>query len=660
MSSRAETCSIGSNSSRRLGAKRYHVQLCGAPIGENIMAMKPRFLVPALAALFTVSACNEKDKKQGSEGSSVAIVGETGKLVAPDTSANGAEVHDVENTNELWAMAPHNTIVGVVAAPGAVSKLYGMMMNIIVTAEAQPLGAMLLAEIREKSKDEVIDVLAPASIKDAGIDINGAAAIFFVSKNQGFLILPVVDREAFREITKGTLKTIDGMEVDQIEEELVCTAKSNRYLCANTVALLKEFGDNVNSRLASRIAELPSEYRGHVEYVMDFPGIKKVNDAFVDNLAGQVADPQLGISSIRLGNGSITMRGWFQMKPLDIAAAAASVSNTLTAALGASKPSSLFSLRVPMDGIIAEIPNKDEKIAGLDLKKDVMSSFTGEIVGYTPPGAGLWGRVAVGIKDPAPFKALLNMGCGLVPAMGIPGVEVTPGDGKCSAMIDVARLPLPDKAIGQMFEKPVSITAEVKADRVEVTLGKEEPATHKPLGSAHKPLSTMGSELMSKPWNFSMWTEGMSIANSVELPWNQVSAAVPADIADEIKMAVWMLAHVYEVGMTVGIRDDGLHSVMHVATYAGDAPEALKAYQATVAKTLSSGSASAEFAAIREKWPNSMAARGGTGAGSLMVTGLAGVLASVALPAFTKYQEKSEEAAEMFKQQAAEMQQAPL
>lgn len=625
------------------------LRLCSTQISENLRGMKLRFLVPTLAALLVVGACDKGKKKEGKK-EPLAAVGESAKELV-DTGApmaSDAPAPDVTKSNELWAIAPANTVMGVVASPGSAAKLHSMMMNVIATAETRPMGAKLLAELREESKSEVVDVLDPASISGAGIDMAGSAAVFMVAKKQAYLILPVTNREAFRKVTEGTLETVDGMEVDQIEEDLVCAPKNDRYLCASTVALLKEFGGKANSSLSKRVAELPMEYRGHAEFVMDIPGIKKVDDDFDADFDGQMTDPQLAIGAIRLGNGSVTVRGWFQVKPLDKVAAAAAVPNTLATALSATKPSSLFGFRMPMDAIIAEMPGGNDDIAGLNVKKDVMGNFTGEFVGYTPQSDGFWGRMAMGLKDPAPFKTLLNMGCGMAPALGIPGITVTPADGKCSAMIDVAKLPLPDKTIAEMFKEPVSVIAEVKPDRFEITLGKEAPVNG-------KSISSVGSELLSKSWNFSMWTEGMGIASGMEIPWGKMKD-VPADDLEGVKLGVWMFAHIYEIGMAGGVRDDGIHGVMHVATYAGDKPEAYKAYQAAVAKTLTGATATPEFESIREKWPNSMAARGGTGAGSVMITGVTGVLAAVAIPAFMKYQQKSMEAAEMFEERASEMQ----
>tara|TARA_R110002073_G_scaffold74100_8_gene181351 strand:- start:61429 stop:63279 length:1851 start_codon:yes stop_codon:yes gene_type:complete len=611
--------------------------------------MKLRFLVPTLAALLAVGACKGKDKD--SDTKPLAAVGEKAKELAKSgmSAANEAPAPDVAQTNKLWAIAPANTVMGLVAAPGAASKLHSMMMNIVATAEARPLGAKVLGELRKESKSEVIDAFDPASIRGAGIDLNGAAAVFMVAKKEAYIVLPVTDREAFRKVTKGTVETVDGVEFDRIEEDLVCAPKSDRYLCASTTEMLKGFGDKVDGALAKQVAELPSEYRGHAEIVMDIPGMAKVDDDFATDFDGQMSDPKLGIGAIRLGNGSVTIRGWFQVNPLNKLAAAVGVPNTLVASLGANKPSSILGFRMPMDAIIAEIPNKEEKLAGLDLKKDVMGNFTGEFVGYTPQSEALWGRLAMGIKDPAPFKTLLNMGCGMAPALGIPGIKVTPGDGKCSAMIDVAQLPLPDKTIAELFEKPVSIIAEVKADRFELTLGTEAPGTD-------KPISAMGSELMSKSWNFSMWAEGMGITSgATDLPWKQIPETVEAETVDGIKMGLWILAQVYEVGMAGAVRDDGIHGVFHLGTYAGDSPEAFKAYQAAVTAALASGTATAEFDAIREKWPNSMAARGGTGAGSMMITAVTGVVAAVAVPAFMKYKQESMKAAERFEEKSTAM-----
>ncbi|MCP4446756.1 MAG: hypothetical protein GY811_15625 [Myxococcales bacterium] len=613
--------------------------------------MKIRFLVPTLAALLSVSACDKGKNKEGEPASPAKVTAKAEELVSSDDSVLGstAPALDVAKTNELWSLAPTGTILGMVAAPGSAATLHSMMMGVIATAESRPMGAKLLSEMREELAGEIVNILDPASIAEAGIDLSGSAALFAVAKKKGYMLLPVTNRDAFRKVTKAKVETTDGLEVDRLDDDLVCTTNKDRYLCASSVALLKEFGSKVDGPLAKRVAALPLQYRGQAEFVMDVASMKDFDDEIDMDFDGQFSDPQLGIGTLRFGNGAITARGWFQAKALDKVAAAAAVPNGLGNSLASSKPSGLFSFRMPVPLIVSEMPPNDKKVAGLDLKKDVVGNLTGEFVGYTPQSEGLWGRLAIGLKDAAPFKELLNMGCGMAPAMGIPGIEVTPADGKCSAMIDVAKLPLPDPTIAKMFKEPVSIIAEVKADRFEITFGKESPTTD-------KPMSAMGKELLSQKWSFSMWTEGMGLASGPEMPWNEMPAAVPSEVADGIKMAVWMLSHVYEVGMAGGVRDDGVHGILHIATYAGDAPEVLKAYQAAVTKTLSSGKATEDFEAIRKKWPNSMAARGGTGGGSMMIAGVTGMLGAIAVPAFMKYQQKSIEAMGKFEEREAQMQ----
>jgi len=603
--------------------------------------MKLRVLVPILTASLALGACSKSEKKKGDDKTPASE-----SKVASDPSqpspGNEAPAPSVAKTNALWSLAPAGTVLGAVVAPGSAARLHGMMTTVLATLEARPLGATLTAKLREKSKGNPVDVLDAAAIKNAGIDLSGAAAIFMVGKKQGYVVLPISDRGALRKVTGATLETIEGLEVDKFDDDFLCAPKSDTYLCASSIANLKAFGGKVDGPLSKRVAALPNEYRGEVEFVMDLPGMKKIDSDFDTDFDGQFTNPQLAIGALRFGNGAITLRGWMQARPLDKVAAAVQVPSSLTGSLGSSHPSGLFSMRLPVSLIMEQVPANGKKVAGLDLRNDVLGNFTGEFAAYVPQSDSLWGRLDMGLKDAAPFKTLLNMGCGMAPMAGIPGIKVTPGDGKCEALIDVSKLPLPDPSLAQMFSEPVAITAEVKADRFELTFGHQAPVTD-------RPMSALGKEFTSKKWSFVMWGEGIGVASGPEIPWNKIPGGMPPNFVDGVQMAVWALAHIYEVGMAGAVRDDGIHGVMHVATYAGDPPEAYKAYEAAVVKVLSDGKAVEEFAAIHKKWPNTMAGRGGTGAGSMMVAGISGAMAAIAVPAFEKYMRRSREAAEEIK-----------
>ncbi len=584
--------------------------------------MKLRFLSPLLiAALATTSCSKDKDKDSAGE---------------LPTRGSEAPLPDMAKTNDLWSLAPGGTVLGVVAAPGSAARLHSMMSNVLTTAEARPLGLKVLQKLREEAKAEPVDLLDAASIAKAGIDLSGGAALFMVGKKNGYMVLPVSDRAAFRKITEGTLETIEELEVDRLDDDLFCAPKNDRYLCASSVAALKGFGSKTDGALAKQVAALPATYRGEVEVAMDVIGMKKVDDDFDTDFGGQLSDPKLGIAALRFGNGAITARVWFQVKPLDKVVAASSVSNTLSKSIAETRPSGLISARVPVASLAADMPS-DQEFAGLNMKTDVVGNLTGEFAAFAPQSDSMWGRIAVGLKKSAPFRTLLNMGCGMAPAAGIPGIKVTPSDGKCEALVDVSKLPLPDPAIAKFFSEPVSITAEVKEDRFELTIGKEAKVTK-------NSVSALGQELMNKSWNVSLWAEGLALASGPDIPWGNLPEATPETI-EGIQLGVWLLAHVYEVGMAGAVREDGLHGVFHVATYAGDPPEAYAAYEAAVTKVLGSGGQQLEeFAAIKKKWPDSMAGHGGSSAGGIMLTGISGVLAAVAIPAFMKYAQRSREA----------------
>lgn len=593
--------------------------------------MRLPFLVPCLAATLVFASCSKKDKSSEASTKKSSAADASGRSVLPPL--------EIAKADALWALAPDKTAFGAVAVPGSGKRLHETFMAMARVAEARPLGKTVLAELREKAREEKVDAFDVESFKKIGIDLDLGAAVFIVAEEEGYAIVPVSDRAAFRASTEGTVETIDGLEVDKHDDDFFCTQK-HLYVCASSVAQLKEFGHKVDGALAKRVSGLPEMYRGDVELVADLAAIDKIEDMKFDpEFYDYFSDPGLGVMAVRFGNGIFTVRDWLEATPKGVLEGAATVPNTLSAAAATSKPNALVQFRVPPAAWTASLAAEEDQIipGGLSLHNDILGNLTGEVLMYAPASKELSGTMSIGLKDPAPFKTLLNMACGMGGA--IEGVKVTPGDGVCDILVDVAKLPLPDPSIATMFKEPLPVNIEVKSDQLTTRIGKAGAI----LESAS--VGGFGKDFLENKWSFSMWAEGISVANSNAIPWESLNG-LPKETVDGIKLAVWMASHVYELGMAGAIRSDGVHLVMHVATYAGDPPEAYAAYQAAVMQSLDLGDATAAFAAISTQWPASMAGHQGTSGGSMLVAGVTGMLAAIAVPAFVKYQQASKEAAE--------------
>lgn len=591
--------------------------------------MKTQLCIAASVLLLAQGACSKKKEGEDSSKSGSS---------AGAASAAGAPL-DLKGADALWALAPKETLAGGVIAPGAGAAVHGIMTELLRVVEARPLGALGAKTIRGNIAKMPVDILDLKAIKKAGIDLNGGAAAFAVGTGEdeiGFIVLPVTDRAAFRSLVGGTTKKVDGLEVDTIMD-LHCTQKEKRYVCATSVKALATFGAPVNGPLAKRVAGLPAKYRGQIEAVGDLAA-----ESLKAELSEELKNPKLGVVAARFGGGAFTVRAWIQGEPAGPLAGFPAAKGILSKGLLAQYPTGLFRAQLPPALWEAGLPGGDMELpAGLKMK-DVVGNLTGEMIAFAPGGATAWGRVALGIRDPAPFKTLMTMGCGLLPAAGLPGITVTPGDGKCAVSIDVSKLPLPKPELAAVFKGPIAVVAEIKDDQISIDIG----AVSDPDTSVM--ITSTGKELMEDQWSFAMWAQSLSVVHGMGVPWGTLNEVAPAQAVDGIKLGLWLAAHLHEFGVAAAVREDGLHGFWHVATYAGDPPDAYAAYATAVNDSLDGKDTAAAFKTISSKWPDSMAGRQVSQGGSMILAGIGGMIAAIAIPAFEKYVERSKEARKGF------------
>tara|TARA_R110002073_G_scaffold332410_3_gene518356 strand:+ start:87417 stop:89165 length:1749 start_codon:yes stop_codon:yes gene_type:complete len=553
-------------------------------------------------------------------------------VAGADTTSSGARPGN--EIDALWAAAPTDTIMGIVVAPGTTLKLYDMAEEILRVVAARPLGAKRLQDVRKEFSDIPFDIFDREALLSAGVDLTRGAALFIDAESKGTLILPVTNRETFREFTGASLGTVAGIEVDILDDQYYCTTQATRYVCKEDVeGLTSPPVANSISAFAERVYRLPSGYRGDVELVLDIEAFEQMedeNDPEFHELFGELG---LLAAVLKLERGSLTARAWVQAKPRGdmqaIAQAGASVGG-LSSGAGAMRPSSFARMIIPRQAFMDEVPDQILP-GGASLRDDILGKLTGEIVGYTPASASPWGRIALGITEAKNFEALLTMGCALVPSM--PFLEVESGPGRCSMIVDYDKAPGLDAEARAMFSGKIPMVLAVEPDQVTLTIGTEGPILES------QTVSAIGKELLYKEWSYSLWTQNFSLISGLGEPWANVISRQPKEMQEGMRYALWLVSHVNEFAGAISVQADGMHMLAHIGSYASDSDEAYSAYQAAITKNIDQGDTTADFAQIRKRWPTSRAAQQSVGAGPFSEI-FAKMIATISVPAFVKYMDR--------------------
>ncbi len=534
----------------------------------------------------------------------------------------------------LWKAAPEGTVMGIVIAPGTTLKLYDMAEEFLRVVEARSVGAEMMAEARKEISELPFNVFDRQSFSSAGIDLSGGAAFFVDSEKSGTMILPVTNSEAFRKFTKATQKTIGETTIDVFDDDFYCMATDDAYLCMEDAEKLTAHTVTGRSHFAERVFRLPASYRGDAQLVMDMNAFEAMEDEPDEELHELFDELGLLAAVIQLERGSVTARAWMQAKPTGdlqaIVETGASVGGLSTGA-GALRPSSFARMIVPLKLFLDEVPDQTLP-GGASLRDDIFGKLTGEFVAYTPASATPWGRFAIGITEAQSFRALLNMGCALIPPMDF--LEVTKGENRCDFVVDYDKVPGLDEAARSMFKGKLPVAVSVEEDQLALTIGREAPVVE---GSS---VSEMGKELLYKEWSYSLWTQNFSIIAGLDEPWSSVIKLQPQDMQEGMQYALWLLAHVSEFAGAVSVQADGLHILTHIGTYASDPDDAYKAFEAAITKNIEQGDSSAEFAEIRRKWPASQAAQQSAASGPFSEI-FAKMIAKISVPAFVEYLERA-------------------
>lgn len=538
------------------------------------------------------------------------------------------------STDALWALAPENTKLGVVAAGGTGELLLAAFAEIERSMASLPAGSQELeeafAEARRELPPQVFDAGAR---KQMGIDLGRGAALFMVDEDEPVAVLPVVDREAFRKAVGGQSETQDGMSVDRIEE-MVCSDVAGHYVCARSAAWLAKVGKS--DAMARRVAARPASLRGHIEVAVSAEPLLQGAEA----LSQLLGAPRGLDAAMLIERGAFTVRAHLETTPAHpMIRAAVEVPDTLAKSVAKQKPAGMWRFRVPL----AQLVPAEQAMGALaplaaagniDVKRDVLDNLTGELVLYALPGDGLNLQLELGVRDGKRLQPLVAALCDLGKKNVPPIVPIDMKGDRCTASVDPSALgplmgdvPFQGTISAAVYTTGSSMGASVSM----ASLGKTES----------QGMNKVGSDLMTGGWNLALWGYG-SLVRALEPRLLDLLRAQEG--ASEAMAGLWIMAQLSELGMGIGVRNDGVHALFRVSTQWANPDAVVREYQGLVGK-LVSGDASAmgQITALAEKSKDTELGRSyKAGVGGFMASvSSVGIVTAISIPAFVKYQRKA-------------------
>ena len=543
-------------------------------------------------------------------------------------------------TNPLWALAPTGTAFGLVIGDGTGTQLHKALLTIARTIETRQGGPEIMRKLRSEMAGEVpVDLFDAKSFAQYGVDLARGAAIFVTRDKRVTVILPISNRQAFVNAVKGT--TENG--VDRVgKEKGRCKEVAGRYACAESeedIALLGK-SDEMQKRMASQT-------RGHIEVWADLAALG-VDDR---KLTEYFTEPGVASGALQLEPGGFTVRGQLATKPKnDKIKALSDAPRELAQAAAKDKPPGIFRLSLPIFGTLVPIDEAVKELApigiigGIDIKKDLIENFTGEVIAYSPAGQAAELVIKVGVRDGSKLDPLIkgfcNLGAEKAPELGLAV------DGKrCTAKLDpdtMKRLFPGDEPMP--FNGPVTASIQTEDRAVVASI---RPAESGKSGSVE--YDDLAREFATGAWNLALWGKGLGVS-----PDTAKTLAEFKDIPEAYSIMtaiMWAAAHLSETGLAVGVREDGIHAVMHIGTQFANPDDVLAEFQKILDRLLAGDpNAMADLEKLAKKSPNtpfgrSMAA--GHGGLSGLAGSATGMASAIAAPAFLRYKQRSQEAGQV-------------
>ncbi|WP_428263818.1 hypothetical protein [Haliangium sp.] len=538
----------------------------------------------------------------------------------------------VPATDALWALAPADTEIGVVAGPGTGALLIAAWDEFERSAAGVPGAQDAVAEIRAEFPPEVFDAEARRA---TGLDLARGAALFVNADESPVLVLPVADREAFRTWV-GATPDGDGEGDDAVDvvEDLRCRVRGEHYVCADSDARLAAIG---SGSLADLIRARPAALRGHIEVHVAAAALRRVEDEELSDLdeVEQFFDDMGSLAlAVQLERGGVTVRGHLPGTPRHpIAKAFVAVPDRLARRVAELPAASFTRLRVPVAAMIPEQETRELASAaeslGVDVANDILHNLSGEMVVYSAGGDALAAAIEVGVEDATRLRPLVAMGC----SMGAMLLPTEMKDQRCTAKVDPGRLQDDPATPALNLDGPAELllASDDGALRASISVPIKRP------GEAAQ--TEIAKELATGAWAFALYGYGSVLAGRPP-----ADLAALGSLSRDDAAALWFAAHLVEVGAGLGVRDDGMHGLVRVSTQWANPEPVVRAFEASLARLLrGEDGAGGELAALAEEHDDTALGRSAR-AGIAGLAGAAlgvGVPAAVFVPAFVHYGELS-------------------
>jgi hypothetical protein len=529
----------------------------------------------------------------------------------------GGEPIAAASTDPLWKFAPPDATVAAVVADGVLEPLYSGGLKALAALEKAPGGAEIAGKIRQQAKTPMGDVLDRATLDALGIDLKKGMA-FFESESAKVAVLPVGDPAKFAgkigaPIENGVVRL----------GPMACKDVSGRFVCGDSQAALDAAAKGTGGSL---VAGWPREMRGHAEV---FVSAARLDADF------PLAEPGGLRASAVLEKGAFTARVHVLGKPTGPLAAARSGKLSLASGVADLQPSGLITINGAelLKMALAQAGDPPDKpLPGGVTPKELMSAPSGELIGYALPGQPLRGIGKIGLVNAAPVKKLLSA-CADFAAAAPPGVTIKKNGEKCAVSIDPSAMGAPMPGM-----QTISLEAWVEPNALVVGFGQYSAKSDVKPG-----LAPFAREILDGSWLFAAWGAGTPAGAPIMVDAAQLKAAFQG--APEAGLALWAVYHMNELGVAGRVADDGIHGLMRFRTLWANPDEVVNAVEAKIAALVAGDAGAAEsMTEVAKKFPGTPFARDvQAGAGGVMAPmAVVGILAAVSIPAFMKYQKRSE------------------
>ncbi len=421
-------------------------------------------------------------------------------------------------------------------------------------------------------------ILGKEHLADAGFSDELGLAIFGTQKD-ALAILPVGDRKKFLDAFGGTTSG----ELDLVRG-LTCRQLPAGYACAKSAALFDQIGKgSLKGKLVAAGA------RGDLEVYI---GADLLGAGFTEAYFTAVLD-----------DGQLDATGFLAGKLAPLAP---------LVGVEALKPDSNgggFLLANFAPGL-AEIDSRSV-IAGAAkaIKGPVAATMAADKLAF---------QARVPLNDPAPVKALLE-NCDAFGALL--RLQAQAANGGCHVTVPGALV-------------PIGFDAWLEGNELRLGNAKGEFSA-----VDGKPRTAIGNELASGAWPYAMWGRGTLFGTNIA---SSLGPLPDPGFANQLRLAVRILAQFTEVGMGVRVATDGVHVRLYGRTIWTNPPDVAEAVAAISADDVMSGKGDQVALDLAKAHPGTpFAADLDSGRGLMMPVATIGVLSAVAIPAFLDYMKKS-------------------